>query len=119
MQPSGEEPYDCHSADMRIPLKTFLLQVEKQTFLISIIQARMKLITFLIGLTFFVSMRWLLSFIKCKQKLFKFADNLSNRVHDNRIVLYEYFEKCFIVLVGLSVGDVHSPQVYDIQLSVE
>ncbi len=23
MQASGEEPYDCHSADMRIPLKTF------------------------------------------------------------------------------------------------
>ncbi len=49
----------------------------------------------------------------------QFADDPSNKVHDDSIVLYEYFEKCFIVLVGLSVGDVHSPLIYDIQLSVE
>lgn len=46
-------------------------------------------------------------------KLFRFADDASNKMHDSSI-FYEYFEKCFIVL---SIGAVHSPQIYHLQLS--
>lgn len=51
--------------------------------------------------------------------MFQFADDSSNKVHDNNIVLYEYFKTCFIVLLGLSVGAVHRPQIYNLQMSVE
>lgn len=32
-----------------------------------------------------------------KTVMFQFTDKTSHKVHDNSIVLYEYFEKCFIV----------------------
>lgn len=56
--------------------------------------------------------------MQTKTVRFEFA-NPGNKVHDNSIVLYEYFEKRLIILMGLPVGAVHSPQTYNLQLSVE
>lgn len=53
--------------------------------------------------TFQVLQRWPLSFMKnsCHVTI---AEVPSNKMHDNSIVLYKYFEKCFPVMAGLSVG---------------
>lgn len=41
--------------------------------------------------------------MQTKTVMFQFADDPNNNVHDNSIVLYEYFGKCWITLMGLSV----------------
>lgn len=80
----------------------------------------MKLIALLTGLTLLLPGDGYEALSNAKKTvMFQFADDSSNKVHDNNIVLYEYFKTCFIVLLGLSVGAVHRPQIYNLQMSVE
>lgn len=59
-----------------------------------------------------MSISALLSFMKyiCHVTI---ADVPSNYMHDNSIGLYKYFEKCFLAMVGLSVGS------FNLQLRVQ
>lgn len=96
MQASHEEPYDCHSTDMRISHQVHTPQVEKQTFLTSVTQARMKLneTKFLNGLTFFfcsLEMVTELYQMQIKLSCFNLQVILVMKCMTIDLVLYDYF----------------------------
>lgn len=83
-----EVTYDCHPADMRTPLR----QVEDQQYrVVKLVRGRFRLSR---------DDHWVLWKNSCHVTIAV----PSNKMHDNSIVLYKYFEKCFPVMAGLSVG---------------